>query len=317
MKTIALISVSLAALLVALLPATPAKAAVQTFVSGTGTDTGTCTRAAPCATFAFALGVTDAGGTITCVDAVANIANGPLLLLKSVTIDCTGTLGIIRPPLAVQASDGIHVTLRGLSILGNGSIGIQVTGSIVLHVENCRISEFQGDGGLGVGIFIAPNAGKTSEVYISDTLVSENGLAASGGGIIIQPSGSGSARVVLNRVQVEHNFQGILVDGTFSTGVILVDVRDSVVASNRGHGIAAISSAGHSPTGVIVDRTSSAFNAASGILAQGAAVHLGNSTVTGNATGLNVAGGQILSYQNNQTSGNFNDGAPTGVLTLR
>jgi hypothetical protein len=39
--------------------------------------------------------------------------------------------------------------------------------------------------------------------------------------------------------------------------------------------------------------------------------------VTGNTTGLNVAGGQILSYQNNQTSGNFTDGAPTGVLTLR
>jgi hypothetical protein len=95
-------------------------------------------------------------------------------------------------------------------------------------------------------------------------------------------------------------------------------VRDSVVAGNRGHGIAAISSAGHSPTGIIVDRTSSASNAASGIFAQGATVHLSNSTVTGTTNGLNASiGGQILSYQNNQTIGNFSDGAQTGVLTLR
>jgi hypothetical protein len=50
----------------------------------------------------------------------------------------------------------------------------------------------------------------------------------------------------------------------------------------------------------------------------GAVVHLGNSTVIGNAGGLIVAnGGQILSYQNNQASGNGVDGAPTGVLTVK
>jgi hypothetical protein len=47
-------------------------------------------------------------------------------------------------------------------------------------------------------------------------------------------------------------------------------------------------------------------------------VHLGNSTVFGNGVGLNaVSGGKILSYQNNQATGNFTDGAPTGVLSVK
>jgi hypothetical protein len=153
---------------------------------------------------------------------------------------------------------------------------------------------------------------------VSDSVIENNGLAAGGGGIFIQPAGSGSARVVIERTRVENNFQGILADGTGSTGFILVQVRDSIVAGNRGHGIAAISNAGASLTAMVVDRTSSLINGASGIFSQGATVHIGNSTVTGNNTGFNAgSGGQILSYQNNQTSGNFTDGAPTGVLTLR
>ena len=36
----------------------------RTWVSGTGTDSGTCNRAAPCATFAFALTQTSAGGEV-------------------------------------------------------------------------------------------------------------------------------------------------------------------------------------------------------------------------------------------------------------
>jgi len=48
------------------------------------------------------------------------------------------------------------------------------------------------------------------------------------------------------------------------------------------------------------------------------AIHIGNSTVIGNGTGLNaVGGGKIFSYQNNQATGNTTDGAPTNLLTLK
>jgi hypothetical protein len=49
--------------------AVPAQAGPnRTFVSGTGTDSGTCSRTAPCRTFAFALTQTAAGGEIDVLD---------------------------------------------------------------------------------------------------------------------------------------------------------------------------------------------------------------------------------------------------------
>jgi hypothetical protein len=313
MKTIALLSAGVAAMIVPLLPAAPAQALeLKTFVASTGSGAA-CTRVAPCNNFANAEAAAAVGGEINCLD------SGPIIggtnFTKSITIDCAG-VAASTDILGVNGA-GIIVRIRNLTFsgaIGSGA-GIVFTNGAALFVENCLIQNY--NVGSATGISFVP-ASVTAKLYVSDSVISNNGLAASGGGIVIQPSGSGSARVVLNRVQVENNFQGVLVDGTGSTGVILVDVRDSVVAHNRGHGIAAISSAGHSPTGIIVDRTSSTLNAASGILAQGAVVHVGNSTVTGNALGFNAAsGGQILSYQSNQVSGNFTDGAPTGVLTLK
>jgi hypothetical protein len=58
-----------AALLACGLAAAPAQAGPnRTFVSGLGTDSGTCTRPAPCRTFAFALSLTTAGGEIDVLD---------------------------------------------------------------------------------------------------------------------------------------------------------------------------------------------------------------------------------------------------------
>jgi hypothetical protein len=321
MKTTALTS-TLGLLLAVCLNASPAGAQnARTWVASFGGGS-TCSRAAPCATFAAALAVTNAGGMINCVDAVTDTG---LNLNKSVTIDCTGTFaGFVVPADSVglvTVGDQV-VTLRGLSIegAGVGGTGVQVTLSSVMHIENCRISGFRGAGGLGNGIRMTPSMGSTAQLYVTDTLVTENGLAASGGGIVIQPAATGSARVVLDRVQVHKNTHGIQAIGTGGTGPIVVQVRDSVVTGSAGNGIAAITNAGASPTGIVVHRTSSIGNAGSGILAQGAGalVHLGSSSVVGNGAGLNAAsGGQIFSYQNNEATGNSIDGAPTGVLTVK
>jgi hypothetical protein len=97
------------------------------------------------------------------------------------------------------------------------------------------------------------------------------------------------------------------------TGTIVVQVRDSVVATNTGHGIFASTPGGPTVfTALVVDRSSSLLNGGDAIRAQGpnAVVHLGNSTVIGNSGGLiALQGWPILSYQNNQASGNGVDGA--------
>src|SRR5438045_223952 len=85
-----------------------AEAAPRTFVSGTGADAGTCTRAAPCLTFSFAHGQTNAGGEVNCVDA-GNF--GSVTITKSITIDCAGTLGGINQ---AGAADAITVNTAGV-----------------------------------------------------------------------------------------------------------------------------------------------------------------------------------------------------------
>jgi hypothetical protein len=284
MKTIAL--PSMLGLLFCL-HATPALAIPETWVASNGGG-GACTRAAPCANFQTAHLATDPGGIIKCVDA-GNF--GAVGITKSITIDCTGTNGGIVSvpggPGVDIATAGVDVTLRGLSIDGGsnvgGFIGVRMANGNRLNIKDCRIS----------------------------------GYAF---GITIQPTGSVAVRVALTRVQVERNITGIVANGTTSTGSIVVQVRDSVVANNGENGITALTIPGGAFTAFVVDRSSIILNFVDGIRADGAGavVHLGNSTVIGNAGGLIVAnGGQILSYQNNQASGNGVDGAPTGVLTVK
>src|SRR5262249_38242712 len=153
-----------------------------------------------------------------------------------------------------------------------------------------------------------------ASLHVTDSVISGNGLATSGGGIIIQPAGSGSARVVIERTRVENNTYGIFANGTGSTGIISVQVRDSVVSNSKFSGISAFTAAGQSVTSIVVDRSSSLLSGANGIMAQGTGgfVFLRDSTVMSNVTGLSaVSGGAILSYQNNALTGNVTDGAPT------
>jgi hypothetical protein len=326
MKAIAVLSTTLAAMLAPLLPATPAGATVPiAWVASNGLDTNPCTRSQPCLTFTRAVDQADAGGEVSCVDAVEDF--GPVNIFKSVTIDCTGTFAGIRAVLGGDAvrvhPPGGIVVLRGLLIDGQGvgNIGVHFFDGVALTIANCVVSGFRNGGGAGFGhgIKVATPAGVTSKLSVSDSVIAENGLAAGGGGIIIQVVGSGSARVVLNRVQMKNNTHGVIADGAGSTGPIVVQVRDSVVSSNTGNGITAMTSAGASATGIVVDRSSAIGNAGTGFLAQGsgALVHLGKSTVVGNGACLNAAGGgNIFTHQNNQPAGNPIDGAPTGVLTV-
>ena len=89
---------------------------------------------------------------------------------------------------------------------------------------------------------------------MKDTFIINNGTPTAGAGIQIAPNGSASVRVLLSRVHLDRNTHGIVADGSNTTGSIVVQVRDSVVADSAGNGIWA------KKAGVVVDRSSMTSN---------------------------------------------------------
>lgn len=144
--------------------------------------------------------------------------------------------------------------------------------------------------------------------------MNDNGTSASNGGIVIQPAGSGSARVVLNRVQVTNNSAGIIANGAGNTGGIRLTVRDSTVSGNANTGILATSVGG----GLIVATVAYSAvldNGTNAVQANGnAAFFVTHTSITNNNTGLATAnGGQIISYTTNNIRGNLTTGAFTST----
>jgi hypothetical protein len=294
--------------------ATTAQAGIESWVSGTGTDAGTCPITAPCKTFAFAHNQTTANGAIN----VLSSGNfGPLTITKSISIVAQGVEAVINTAaggagIIVQVPATAIVSLRGLTIdmRGTANMGVSFVSGGALHVHDTVIRRSSD------GIRFAPSAG-SPELYVADTVIADCAASAN---IYVQPTASAGAKVTIERVRVEKgsNF-GILFTGAFTSGSIIGTVRDTVSAGTPA-GISAMENGAGSIV-VMVDR-SAAINSAggTGILASGAGatIRIGDSTVTGNLTGLSVdGGGAIESYGTNKVNGNGTDGAPTSTIAMK
>jgi hypothetical protein len=281
----------------------------RTFVSGTGSDaSATCSRAAPCRTFAMAIGKTDAGGEIVVLDPAGY---GPVVIDKSISItnDGVGTAAIRPPPggvgIAIDSKETDVVNLRGLTIDGDGTgaSGIVFRTGASLNIQNCVIRNLAGF--IGEGIRFTPAA--SSNLAVSNTLLANISDVA----IFIQ--GGSNVKAVLNRVEAYNNATALYVDGNVSIGTINVTVADSVAANNDLIGFAADSS--KAVTNLMLVRSVSANNG-TGIASFGAkaSVRSARSTVTGNRTGWNLS---ILSFGDNYVEGNTDDGGFPRTIPTR
>src|SRR5215203_3990695 len=136
-------------------------AASQTWVSGTGTDAGTCPITAPCRTFQFAHNQTSNHGAIN----VLSSGNfGPLTITKPISIVAQGVEAVINTVssgagIVVQAGGGAVVSLRGLTIDLRGtantgiSFGISFVSGGALHVHDTVIRKSE------IGIVFQPASG--------------------------------------------------------------------------------------------------------------------------------------------------------------
>jgi len=329
MRKAILATIALGALLVPALDAAPALALNNmSFVSHSGSDGNSCADVFnACRTLQGATDKTAAGGEVSIVN--AGDYGTWLFINKSINITNDGageaTLLATSAPNAgvtINAGAGDVVSLRGLVIDGQG---VGTTGIVVMnafsavHVQNCVVRNFEAPG--GYGLWFAPN--NDSQIFISDSIIYNNGSDQFSGGIFIAVIGSASVNVVLDRVHVENNVRGIFVNYNLVTPTgngSHVVLRDSVVSGNAGDGIVAKTIAGRAPAFVVVERTSSVNNAGTGILADGpgATMLLDDDTVVRNAVGISaVNGGQLISYGNNRVNNNLGaDGTPTGNYGL-
>jgi hypothetical protein len=306
------LSLSLVGMACLVLNALPAYAQNnRSFVSGAGLDTNACTRSAPCLTFAQALTQTNAGGLINCLDPGGF---GGLTIDKAITIDCTGTFaGVLvnmGNGITVNAGASDVVRLRGLSIEGVGvgaNVGVAAFQVGALRIEQCKIFGF-----VSHGVAFPVPTGLGSELYVSDSVISENG-----NGIIIDASGTATVRVSLSNVKLDNNRNGLFVrSNAGSTGLISLSLRDSTAAGNSNNGIQVIALGG--PVVTTLDNVTATTNS-TGLLVDGAAtrVLITRLTATSNFIGMStVNSGVIVSYGDNHINNNISvNGAPTVTQT--
>jgi hypothetical protein len=291
------------------LQAAPAYAqATRTWVSGVGDDAQPCSRTAPCKTFAGAISKTAPNGEIDCLDPGGF---GAVTITKSITIDCSATLGSVLASLTNGINiNGANITvnLRGLSVngIGNGLIGINFISGNSLTLTNVNVMNF--NAGSAIGVLFAPNTANTI-LEVNNSVITSNGIApTTGGGIVVQPAAGGSAVVVISDSRLENNSDAVRANST--SGGVTMTVRESTLANNRGSGINSV--AGNAIL-LMVDRATISNNFQNGVVSSGgnSVVRINASAISGNATGVSsVAGGVLRSYKNNAINGNGADGTP-------
>jgi hypothetical protein len=283
------------------LPANAAPASARTWVSGVGNDANTaslCSRTAPCATFASAIGVTSPGGEINCLDPGGF---GAVTITQSISIIC-GTAG--EAGVIVSSGNGITINagttgvvyLSGLDIegLNSGIFGVDINSAHRVTIQNCVIQGFE------AGIQAAPN--NTMTLEIKDTTAVNNSF-----GVSIEPLAALTVYASIDHSLIQNNLMDGVSVGAFN-GAVLLGISDSSMSLNGGNGLAVISGPANGKVNVI--RSSFVTNGGFGI--QAYQQHGGNASAIvgssmfaddlGGAIGL-VAGGTVYSLGNNQLSG--------------
>ena len=227
--------------------------ATRTWVSGVGDDVNPCSRTAPCKTFAGAISKTASPGIINCLDPGGF---GAVTITKSITIDCTGTMGSALSSgvqgVVVNALTTDKIVLRGIDINGAGTTlgtnGVSITQAGSVTVDHCNIANYSGVGvrtvnsSNAISVFIT----NTNIVNVNTQGVQANSVAPGTSSIFIDNSritgaingvdvaGSGNYASVSNSVLEKNTTNGFLVEQTASSGAL----ESSTIIGN-GTGVAA------------------------------------------------------------------------------
>jgi hypothetical protein len=209
------------------------------------------------------------------------------------------------------------VRLRGLSIEGMnaGVIGIAAGQIGALRIEQCKIFGFS-----SAGIQFSVPGGVGAELYVSDSVISENAVVDPAGfaaGIGIEVQNTSTTRVSLSNVKLDNNFIGLAVrTGTGSTGRISLSMRDSTTTGNSQVGIQ-IGSQDAFVVAALDNVTTTANSAGLAVIGAATRVLITRLTAIANFNGMQTfSGGVVVSYGDNHINNNIStNGAPTVTQT--
>jgi hypothetical protein len=259
--------------------------ATRTWVSGVGDDANPCSRTAPCKTFAGAISKTASPGIINCLDPGGF---GAVTITKSITIDCTGTMG---------------------SVLSSGVQGVIVNGTatdkVVLRAIDIN----------GAGTTLGTNG--VNYIQAASVALYDVNIANYSTNAVTVTSTSGAHKLHLTSCQILNSFRGLNLAPTGSTVDADVDGTnfDNITP---GFGIDVVSANctatvhdstfTHSAGGLQVQNGTGSASLNNCMLSHnttgvfgGAEVRLNNCSITNNGTGVS---GTTRGFQSNMIIGN-------------
>jgi hypothetical protein len=297
-----------AVMFLAVFTLTASAQATRTWVSGVGDDANPCSRTAPCKTFPGAISKTATGGEINCLDPGGF---GVVTITKSITIDCTGTLGGILASGTTGViinGAGAEVKLRALEIDGGttGVDGIRILNASSVTIENVSIHGFTHD---GIEFTPSANTGNPHLAVTNTTVFNTRiGLLVQGGLLlsaavdgsnfvnnVVGVVASDNSRVTCTGCNASLNTVGFQ-SQTAGNTISELSLESCISAHNRNGASAAGVSAGGGGAGT-------------------SKLRMSNVGLYDNSMGFSIfAGGTISTFGNNRIDGNTaNSGALTGI----
>jgi hypothetical protein len=268
--------------------------ATRTWVSGVGDDVNPCSRTAPCKTFAGAISKTASPGIINCLDPGGF---GAVTITKSITIDCTGTLGSIlssgvQGVIINTGSAADKVVLRAIDINGAGTTlgtnGINYIQAASVDVHNVNIANYSND-----GIKQSSTVAGVHKLNVRNCQILNNVR-----GIELAPT-TATVDLSVSDSNMDNNTPGSGID-LLSTGCTAA-VQNSSLTHN-GVGLQ-VQSAGSNASlnNCLVSHNTTGVNG-------GGEVRLNNCSIVNNNTGVS---GTTRGFQSNMIIGNAAGNAPT------
>jgi hypothetical protein len=268
--------------------------ATRTWVSGVGDDANPCSRTAPCKTFAGAISKTALGGIINCLDPGGF---GAVTITKSITIDCTGTMGSVLSSgvqgVIVNGLTNSQVVLRAIDIngagttLGTNGVNVIQAGSVSLYDVN--IANYSTTG------LTATNGSNLISIYLDSCQILNSAK-----GINMANTGTGIAKLRVESSAIEHNSNiGVHITGV--NGAAFISHSNISANTNANFQVDQSSSVCFLEGDFL---TASATGIIAGTGVNTPVIRLSRTTVTGNTTNGISGSGQTICFSNNVIAGN-------------